>query len=654
MITIDFETRSKCPLRTAGAWRYAADPTTEVLCLGYQICRSLPLETKPEVWVPGDDTPDDLLRYIKDGMTVDAHHAFFEKAIWRNIMVKRHGWPDIPDNQWSCTASRAAALALPRSLDEVGRVLNLKNKKDATWGKQTMLKLARPRTPTASNPSDWHEDKQDFKDLYKYCLGDVAAEVELGKVLRPLNPTERKVWLLDQKINERGIRVDRRAVECALDLLTKYSETLYKEFRTLTGGMVHTVLQRDKLILWLSTQGVPTEKLAKADVQDLLEAKDKELPAKARRVLEIRQALSRTSTAKYTTILGALNEDDRLRDLLMYHGASTGRWTGKLVQPQNFPRQTLRRGLDTCFDILKTGSLDAFEFCYPDVMGTLSGVIRGVFIPAEGHTFYGGDFASIEARVLFWLAGEEKGLDMFRRGDDLYKDLASVIYRKPVAEVTKAERELGKRGILGAGYGMGKVKFRESCWLYARIPITEELAETAINAYREKYNTVCRLWANQNSAAMQAVAKPGSPVKSGRVTWMVKDGYLFCALPSGRLLAYFDPKIEPHETAWKETKDTVTYMSVNSVSKKWERTKTYGGKIVENLCQAVARDLMAEAMLRIEDAGYKVVLTVHDEILTEKVGGDVKEFENLMAELPAWATGLPVKAEGWQGKRYQK
>ena len=646
MITIDFESRSKVSIKSTGAWRYAADPTTDVQCLGYKI------DDQPaELWTPGEGIPKELERAIRAGDMVEAHNASFEKAIWKNIMVPRYGWPEIEDDQWSCTAARAAALALPRALGDVAQVLKLKKQKDA-WGKSTMLKLARPRTPTKQNPSEWYQDPDDFKVLYEYCLADVETEHELSLAIRPLSTQERNVWLLDQTINERGLRVDRRAVECALKLLAEYEEKMYKEFRKLTGGMVHTVGQQAKFVLWLSTLGVDTEKLAKADVQDLLEST--ELPPVARRALEIRQALSKTSTAKYKAIAEALNDDDRLRDLLMYHGASTGRWTGRLVQPQNLPRQVLKRGLETCFDIIKTGDLETFEMCYPDVMGTLAGVIRGVFIPAEGKQFFGGDYAAIEARVLFWLAGEHRGLTMFEKGEDIYKDMAATIYVKSVEKVTKDEREMGKRAILGCGYGMGKVKFRETCKAFARVEISEEMAEKVVQTYRSKYRTVPILWHDQEAAAKQAVMMPGTEVKCGKVTWKVKGKFLFCALPSGRLLSFYEPMVEPTETSWGEVKDSVTYMSMNSVTRKWERTKTYGGKLVENLCQAVARDLMAEAMLRCERAGYNVTLSVHDELLTEAATGDVKEFEQLMATRPVWALGLPLKAEGWAGDRYQK
>lgn len=644
MITIDFETRSKVSIKSAGAWRYAADPSTKVLCLGFSVN-----DGPVDIWTPGEAFPFSSKSFHQE--LFEAHHAFFEKAIWRNIMVPQYGWPDIPDRQWTCTASRAAAQALPRTLDMVCKALNLPVQKDA-WGKSTMLKLARPCTPSKANPTGWHEGREDYEKLYEYCRTDVAAEVGLSKALRPLNPTEREVWLLDQKINERGIRVDRRAVDCAIKILQENEEKLYKEFRQLTGGMVHTVGQRDKFLLWLSTLGVSSEKLAKADVLNLLE--DPSLKPVARKALVIRQALSKTSTAKYQAIQKALCDDDRLRDLLMYHGASTGRWTGKLVQPQNFPRQVLKKGLETCFEILKTGDLDRFELAYEDVTGTLSGIIRGVFIPSEGHLFFGGDYAAIEARVLFWLAGESKGLQMFRDGEDLYKDMAANIYGVPVAQVTKAQREMGKRAILGCGYGMGVKKFKDTCQLFARVEVSEELADKAVTAYRDKYRTVPIMWRSQEYAAKEAVMQKGKPVKCGRITWMTKGKFLYAALPSGRLLSFYDPKIEVHETSWGEKKDTVTYMSVNSVSKQWERTKTYGGKITENLCQAVARDLMAEAMLRCEKAGYKICLSVHDELLCERVGGSVDEFENLMSELPAWAKGCPVKSEGWSGSRYSK
>jgi DNA polymerase len=638
VIYIDFETRSTVDLKRCGAWKYAADPSSDVLCLTYAI-KDLPVS----IWYPGEDMPKDLKYYINYGFPVESHNSFFERAIWRNIMVPRYGWIDIPDDQWRCSASRAAALALPRSLEMVGQALSLPIQKSQE-GKRIMMKLSHPNAKGA-----WCGTSEDFRALYAYCKQDVAAERCLSKKIPQLISNELKVWQLDQKINERGIRVDREAVHASLKLLKAYTERLGAEFREITGGGIDSPTQRDKTLSWLKNEGLEMEGLTKNQVLDAIGGKNGKNTEKTQRVLEIRQAISKTSTAKYQAILDGTCLDGRLRDLLMYHGASTGRWTGKAIQPQNLPKNTEKIDLDKFFRILKWEDLEAFELCYPDVMKALSSTIRGVFIPSAGKTFFGGDFAAIEARVLFWLAGESKGLEMFRKGDDLYKDLAATIYMVSAKDVTKEQREMGKRGILGAGYGLGAKKFLETTKAFARMDITEELAVRVIDAYRTKYSKVVAYWYDQENKAKEAI-----DTKKTVGNWSLKDGYLFYTLPSGRRLAYYAPKIEVCNTPWGDTKPTITFMAVNAVTKQWERDRTYGGKIVENITSAVARDLLAEAMLRLEAAGYEVVLSVHDEILCEKVKGSVSDFISHMTTLPAWAKGLPVKAEGWCGYRYSK
>lgn len=645
MISIDFETRSKAIIQKTGAWKYAADPSTDVLCMGYAVN-----DGPVELWVPGEAFPFSSKSFTQE--LLEAHYSFFEYSIWKNVMVKKYGWPEAPLNKWVCSASIACSHALPRGLADVASALSLKHQKDLE-GKRTMMKLSRPRTKYKDDPCDmWCSGKEDFRILYQYCKDDVAVERELTNRLKPLTEKERAIWLLDQTINERGIRVDLPAVKAALKILEEYCNRLLVEFEKITG--LESPAQRDKFVLWLKAQGLNIKSLVKNEVLTALEGK---LPDHVRRALEIRQSISKTSTAKYQAVVEAVSEGDRLRGLLTYHGASTGRWVGQLVQPQNFPKNNFRGDIEQYFKILKMADLEAFEMCYPDVTATLSSTIRGIFIPSEGHTFFGGDYAAIEARVLFWLASEGKGLNMFRLGQDIYKDLAATIYQIPIEQVTKEQRELGKRGILGAGYGIGWNKFQATCWDFGRIKISEDLAQRTINTYRTKYRTVPVLWQLQELAAKQAI-ETKKPVTCGKVTWGVHDKFLFCRLPSGRCLAYYDPKIERVQTSWGEARFAVTFMAVNSLSKKWERDSTYGGKIVENLCQAVARDIMAEAIYRVEKNGFKVVLTVHDELLSEKVSSDPEktqhEFATLLVDPPKWAEGLPIKAEAWRGQRYTK
>lgn len=661
MIFIDFETRSKCILQDTGAWRYAEDPSTDVLCMAWAVD-----DGPVEIWIPGEGFPFTVDQISHHDF--EAHHSFFERAIWRNVMIKKYGWPDIPDAKWRCSAATAAYHALPRALNQIGDALGLANVKDM-GGKRVMMRLSRPVSKCEGDEVTtlWNDKASDFRLLYQYCKDDVAAERDVHRRLRPLPPSEAAIWALDQRINERGVRVDLPAVRAAVAFLNAYEGRLKAEFKTLTGIESPTMVAQLKT--WLGNEMVDVTSLDKAAVETAmadLEGRMQDMGGAeaflwepAYRALEIRQALAKTSTAKYQAILDSVCSDGRLRGLLMYHGATpTGRWAGQLVQPQNFPKNTFKGDLNKYYEFLKTADLETFEMCYP-VMETLSSTIRGVFIPSPGHIFFGGDYNAIEARVVFWLASESRGLQMFREGADIYKDMAAGIYGIPVEQITRAQRELGKQGILGCGFGMGADKFIATCWSKAKIVIDKETADRAVTGYRTKYRTVAVLWQLQELAAKQAIDTK-KPVRCGKVLWAVHDGFLFCRLPSGRCMAYYDPKIEPVKTSWGEMKPSITFMGINSKTKQWERESTYGGKIVENITQAVARDIMAEAMLRVEPAGFKVALHTHDELLTEypsvknEAAPQVKTFEFLMATPPAWADGLPIKVEGWTNTRYTK
>lgn len=651
MIYIDFETRSELNLLKVGAWVYSRHPSTEVMCLAWTVD-----DGPVHLWTPGEEIPGCLGSHVFD---YEAHNAFFEKCIWENIMMKKYGWPPIPPEQWYCSASLASAQAIPRALGDATKALGLSQEKD-TLGHTLMLKMAKPK-----RGGGYHEEEADLQKLYEYCKQDVRAERGLSKALRPLSKDERKVWLLDQKINRRGIRVDLEAVEAAMKIGEWYKEKINVDLPGLTDGVITKATQRERIVKWLNRQGFQTPdgeeitKLGKEFVEKYLEYAEGDV----KKVLEIRLKLAKSSVAKYAKIMGAVDRDDqRLRDLLMYHGSSTGRWTGKVVQPHNFPKNRYihqgqgrpKRDFDEYFEILKTASNEEYEMCFPEVMDYLSMTSRGIFIPSEGKEFFGGDFSSIEARVSMWLAGDESALNVFRDGGDIYKELASFIYDIPVSEIEKDsdERQLGKQGILGCGFGIGWESFKRTCEDTYKIIISEKVARKVVDSYRDKYHLVVKLWKDQEAAVLHAVKYPGKVAKAGKTGWVMKGKFLYCRLPSGRFLSYYDPKIEMKETPWKQMKEAVTYMTLKN--KKFIRTSTYGGKIVENITQAVARDLMAHGMQSCEDAEYEVVLSVHDELLAEKAEGTIEEFEKLMATPPAWGHDIPVAVGGWRGKRYLK
>jgi len=672
---IDFETRSAISLKKHGAWRYSIDLTTEILCLCWHLPDFLPGRTA--LWAPAQPhiglaeifpagEISGLIEWIEQGGLVSAHNAAFERCIWTNIAVPRHGWPPIRISQWKCSAAKSAAHALPRSLDDVGSALNLPIRKD-TDGSKVMMKMSKPRksrkaerelwAKTGVTPSAilWHESREQLERLWAYCRQDVLAEVALNDSLPDLNPHESLVYTMDQTINQRGFQLDIAAVQFALNLIATESTALNKELSVLTNGKVQRATQRAQMMAWLASEGLELPNTQKETIDAYLSPVCQEdFSPNARRGLEIMRALGRSSTAKYLSMQNWASRDGRVRGGLLYHGASTGRWSGSGVQPHNFPRGAIK-DMEGLWASLKS------ETPPPNVMEALSNGLRGAIVAGPQKTLYVADYAAIEARVVTWLAGEEEALESFRRGEDIYSVMASEIYDKPCSkEDTPDERQVGKTAILGLGFQMGAPKFVSTVEKMTGIIISEEMAKQVVDAYRAKFPGVKQLWWDMEAAAITAARRLHKmanwpPVKCGRVSWLVEDEFLYCELPSGRRLAYPFPKVGSKATPWGEMRPQLTFMGVDPYTRKWKRQHTYGGSLVENVVQAIARDIMADAMLRIEDTSqYQVTLTVHDEIVCESSKGDIKEFLSLVGDNPEWAVGLPIAVEGFQANRYRK
>lgn len=668
-IHLDFETRSACDIREAGAEVYARHPSTDVWCLAWAFedaeCISL---VRREDIISGYIPP--LLRaHIESGGIVYAHNAPFELAIWNNVTAPRYGWPPLSPLQTRCTAAMAYAMALPGSLDNASRALGLEQEKDQA-GYRLMLQLARPRRVEPNGDIVWWEDADKLERLYDYCRQDVVVERELHRRMMELSDAEQEVWQLDYAINQRGVPIDRPAVVAAIAVVEHERKRMDAIMRGLTGGAVEACTEVGKLTTWVKAHGVDTDGLAKADIADLLE--DENLPAHVRAALLLRREAGKSSTAKLQKMLACVCDDGRVRGALQYHGASTGRWAGRLIQPQNVskPREWSKDParqkaiIGHMFEILLSGlsvqemaaTLDCY---YGPTMDAVVDCMRGFIAAPPGFDLIAVDFSAIEARVLAWLAGEEEPLSIFRAGGDIYLHAASGIYRRPISKADKQERQIGKVAVLALGYQGGVGAFQTMARTYG-VKVSDEEAEAIKTAWRTANPAIVQFWYDCEDAARTALLSAGRTTTAGsqgrEIRFKLNGSFLWCKLPSGRVICYPFPRVEEVPTPWGSTREAVTHMTVNSVTKKWERTSTYGGKLVENIVQAVSRDLLASAMLRLEAHGYPLVMTVHDELVMEvpEDEGSLEEVEELAAVTPEWAAGLPMKAEGWRNKRYMK
>lgn len=666
---LDYETRSEADLKKTGAYEYSCHPTTQILCASWRIGTRVELrdqmreKKRPYVWSQAfkDMKPDGLIRGLFDpSIKVVAHNALFEQVITRNVLSRRLTNPDdvmalstLPHERWVCTAAGAASLAFPRNLEGAASAAKLPVQKDMD-GRRLILKYCKPRKPTKNNSAKWHSSARDLRRIMQYCMSDVDAETYLFLYLPDMNPTERAVWLLDQKINFRGFLADRELVKKVLTMIDHETTHLNEETNDMTFGSLVSTTQRDGVLRWLEAEGVHLPDLRAKTVADAL--REGMVDGEAKRMLQIRQAISKTSTKKYQAFESRSRTDGRVRDILVYHAASTGRWGGSGVQPQNFPRGSI---VDTTIaaEVLRLGDIELVRMLYGNPMDVFSSCLRSVIMAPEGKELFCADYAAIEARVLMWVSDDLDGLKAFRENRKIYEEMAMLIYDlERIEDVTKSQRQVGKQSELGCGYGMGWKKFVQTCKSFG-IEIDDETAQVAVRAYRNKHHPVVSCWTNIERAAIFAVgAKGKKKFRMNKTTWWTDSEFLWCELPSGRRLAYYGPEIRYEMTPWDEKRPVLYHWGVNSLTKKWEQSGTYGGRLVENVVQAISRDLMADAMLRIEDMGYNIVLSVHDELLAERsIGtGNLNEFESLMAKTPAWAAGCPVKVEGWQGMRYRK
>lgn len=688
-LAIDIETYSPVDISKEGVYKYVQHPDFAILMLAYAF------DDEPARIVDlacGEELPLDVFRALHAPYTeLTAHNAQFE----RTCINKFFNYA-IPPERWSCTMVHASMVGLPMALGQVAIVLKLAQQKD-TEGKALIRYFCVPCKPSKANggrtrnlPAHAPEKWQKFKD---YCVQDVVVEREIRNRISfyEISDTEKALYCLDQRINDRGVLVDHDFVENAIAIDAQHRATLVAEASALTGlSNVNSVTQ---VKAWLEAEiGEDIATLRKDDVTNLLGSTDSE---SAKRMLEIRRELSKTSIKKYAAMLACEGADGRARGLLQHYGAGrTGRWAGRLIQVQNMTKNDDRIDIDIPRTLVAQGNADMLDLLYSSIPDMLSQLVRTSFVAAPGNRFIVCDAAAIEARIIAWLADEQWRLEVFKTHGKIYEASAAQMFKVPIESIDKKNplRQKGKISELALGFGGGTPALEAMGAL--RMGLTEDELQPLVDAWRKANPGIVALWKIMERAAIEAVETGQRVHACHNVHFYTQKGVLFMQLPSSRCLSYMRPQIKintlvqityvedaskVYEKGKKRTLNaamaagvvrtgiavysgepfnvkSLSYEGMNQTTKQWQRQPTYGGSLTENACQAIARDCLADAMTRVDAAGYKIILHVHDEIVMEvpEGFGSLEEVEAIMSEPLPWAPGLPLGADGFESKYYKK
>ncbi|MTI95407.1 MAG: hypothetical protein FH749_07945 [Firmicutes bacterium] len=641
-LAIDIETYSSVELNKCGAYRYAESEDFQVLLFAYAF------DNQPVQLIDlaqGEKVPTEIQAAIFDPQVVKtAFNAAFERAC-----LAKHFSRTLPPEHWQCTQAHALTLGLPASLGQVAEALKIAQRKDkkgptliryfCTPAKTKQANNLWPRNLPEHDPERWGQFRQ-------YCVQDVIVERAIRDKLQryPMSGYEQSLWQLDQHINDRGIQADRKLIKQAAVCNKRHQKQLLEEAKRLTG--ISNPKSVAQLKTWLKdTEGIDTDSLAKESVAQILADTDN---PNVTRMLELRQELARTSIKKYQAMARTIGQDDRIRGTLHYYGAGrTGRWAGRLIQPHNLPRNYLK-DIEVARDMLKKGSFEELELLFGSIPDTLAQLVRTALIPKDGCRFLVIDFSAIEARILSWLAREQWRLDVFRGHGKIYEASASQMFGIPLAQVNKELRQKGKVAELALGYQGSTGALIKMGALSMGLSETE--LPGLVSSWRASNPNIVQFWRDVETAAVRAVQEQ-STVNLGQLELTCSAGMLFVKLPSNRSLAYARPRIENDP---KFNKPCLTYEGQDTGG--WGRLQTYGGKLTENIVQAIARDCLAEALMKVDAAGYEIVLHVHDELVVEApIGtGSVLELAQILSKPLPWAPELPLAAEGFESDYYRK
>ncbi len=721
---LDFETFSKADLKNWGAYRYAADASTEIL-----LCAIARHGEDPLLWsVTGQPEKPKALVLLKEmsedpGAVIYAHNAQFEAAVARYLWQDTFGLPCPKLEQWRCTAAMCRRAAIPSSLEQAAEFLELDVKKD-NRGKTLIRLFSIPQKPTKKQPLTRvlpKDEPEAFREFGEYCKTDVSVEMQLHNKLAvfEMQGPILEAFQFDLQMNERGVPVNRPALEIADKLVNEFDGKIRQRFQEATG-LAPT--QTAKVLEWMQERGYPGKNMQAATVDGVIEdgPEGYGMDPDAFEALKLKRLSGFAALKKIPTMLNAAcPEDDRVRGSLMWSGAErTHRWAGRIIQPQNFRRPTIKN-TEALYRVLKSGNMDveALELIYESPLEAIASCIRH-FIEPEPNVgvrrysepprrqeelvpgqFLDADYSAIEARIVLWLAGQEDGLELFRQKKDPYVAMASKIFEVPVDDIDKDQRFVGKQSVLGCGYGMGPEKFRGTALQFGQ-DISQSLSEKAVKTFRAVNFKVVALWRSMEAAAKEAFNNPGKIVEANdkvRFCATRKPGFpaLVMQLPSGHNLIYPHPKLVPvwfvfhagklhkfsnpkaagvfqrklaklieaknrelPEDKQKQIPEVREDREITFIGKrlsKWQRIGTYGGSLVENAVQAIAGDLMTYGALEADRKGFKIFMLVHDQALAEwEPGQDPDDFCRALCSLPDWAEGLPLEAEGGLVPFYKK
>ena len=654
-MSVDIETFSSIDLKKSGVYRYVEAPDFDILLIGFSIDGG-PVEvidcTARHNNYEEERKMVQFKKHLYDPECIkSAYNANFERTCLAKWLGK-----EMPPEEWRCTMIKCLTMGLPGSLADAGIALGLpEDKLKDPQGKALIQYFSKPCKPTRVNGQRTRNLPEHAPDKWKlyieYNRQDVVTEMAIDSKLEiyKTTETEQELWNLDQEMNDRGVRIDVDMVDKIVNYDTVRKEELQQEAQEITGLANPNSLA--KLKVWLNDQGMPMTSVTKDTIAAALSLQY--IPENVRRVLEIRTALGKTSTAKYSTMLDAVCDDHRLRGILQFYGANrSGRWAGRLVQTHNLAKNSLP-DLDLARELAAEGDFETMQTLFGETAFVFSELVRTAFIPSEGCRFVVSDFSAIEARVLAWIAGEEWVLEAFRAGKDIYCETASMMYHVPVAKhgANGHLRAKGKVAVLACGYqgGVGAMKRMDK-----EGTIPEEELQAVVDSWRNANPKIVKLWRLCEIAVRTAIEEHRTVRLQHGLEFSYINHNLFIKLPGGRKLCYWDTKLKMDP---RDGREHIVYMGVNQETKQWGETETYGGKLVENIVQATARDCLAVAMTRVSKLGYKIVMHVHDEMIVDVPVEDTGALDTInacMAEPIDWAPDLPLKGDGYETTFYKK